>query len=170
LFKTVDSSLFKELIWNKLWDFERACNSISFGSDILKKLYLIELVVYINKVFIETFGDDASSRINSNEKTDEIIKYIADNISSDLTLDHLSSVFYISKYHLVRLFKRYTGFTVHKYILEKRLVLAKSLLRDGKSVSETSLSCGFKDYSNFVRTFKRSFGVSPKRYSKQMMK
>ena len=164
------SSENKEMIWEKIWNFERVCNSISFGNDILKRIYLLDLIVYINKIFIETYGDNIVSRADSNEKIDAIIKYISNNIDKDLALDHVAAKFYISKYHLVRLFKKYTGFTLHRYILEKRLVLSKSLLREGKSVSETSLACGFKDYSNFIRSFKKSYNISPKKYYNQIVK
>ena len=156
------------LIWSKIWDFERVCNSISFGSDILKRLYLIELIVYINKAFIESSNDETGNpRMSHDEKINEIIEYAAANLSEDLTLDHISSRFYISKYHLARLFKKYTGFTFHRYVLEKRLMRARSLLKEGKSVSETALESGFNDYSNFIRIFKKYFNIPPKKYYRQ---
>lgn len=159
----------KDLIWDKLYSFERACHGFSFGNEILKKLYLLELLVYINRIFIGTYGNIEDEKVSSNEKINEIIIYISKNLERNLTLDLISSTFFISKYHLIRLFKKYTGFTLHKYIMQKRLIKAKHYLRKGKNVTETALLCGFSDYSNFVRAFSKHFDQSPKNYFKQFV-
>lgn len=146
--------------------FENACNSVSYGSDILKDLYLLEFIVYINKCYLESFGDKIHDDIEYNEKVNDIIRYINENIASDLSLDSISKKFYLSKYHLLREFKQYTGYTIHQYIHQKRLILAKSLLKDGLSVTEVCTKCGFGDYSNFIRAFKKAFGSPPKTFYK----
>jgi AraC-like DNA-binding protein len=51
--------------------------------------------------------------------------------------------------------------------LQKRLILAQSLIREGLTMMDVSIQCGFNDYSNFVRAFKKNFDISPKKYSKQ---
>ncbi len=147
-----------------LSEFENACSSTSYGSNILKELYVIELIVFINKAYLESFGDGAGEDIEYDEKINDIISYIKDNLDSDLSLDHLSRKFYISKYHLLREFRKYTGYTIHNYIRQKRLIMAKSLLREGFSVTETCERCGFGNYSNFIRAFKNAFGIPPKKY------
>ena len=157
----------KQLIWDTIRKFENACNSISFGSSILKELYLIELIVHLNKAFVQSHGEYISlENMEYNENVDEIIKYINKNLIKNLSLDHLCDRFFISKYHLIRLFKKYTGYTVHKYVNQKRLMYAKALLKAGTSVTETYLKCGFGDYANFIRSFKKAFNISPKKYSK----
>jgi len=55
---------------------------------------------------------------------------------------------------------------LHEYIIFKRVARAKKLLMEGKSVTETCHLSGFNDYSNFIRTFKRTVGISPGKYSK----
>ena len=55
-----------------------------------------------------------------------------------------------------------------KYIIGKRIAEAKKLLKAGNNVSDTALMCGFRDYSNFIRTFTASVGISPGRYSKNL--
>ncbi|NMB95427.1 MAG: AraC family transcriptional regulator [Clostridiaceae bacterium] len=147
--------------------FENACNSISYGSDILKDLYLMEFIVHINKCYLESYGNIPHEGIEYNEKVNTIIQYINENIQSDLSLDSLSKKFYLSKYHLLREFKKYTGYTIHQYIRAKRLLMAKSLLREGLPVTEVCNKCGFADYSNFIRAFKKAFGAPPKTYVKR---
>ncbi len=159
-----------EIIKEILHKFEMACNSISFGSDVLKNIYIIELLVYINKAFLETYDNTIDKDIEYNEKISRVIEYINENLSSKMSLDSLSSTFFLSKYHLLREFKKYTGYTIHEYIRQKRLIMAKSLLKEGIQVTEVCSMCGFGDYSNFIRSFKKAYGLAPKKYCKKYFK
>ena len=96
--------------------------------------------------------------------TDSIVRYINENLEEDLSLERLSEKFFVSKYHLAREFKKYTGYTVHSFILKKRLLTARVLLREQNSILDVSLQCGFRDYSTFVRAFKAEFGLTPYQY------
>ena len=148
---------------------EKVNESTAFGSEILKNIYLAELIVFLNKVYLDTDEQVIEEDIKYNEKISNIIQYINQNIANDLSLDELSSRFYMSKYHLLREFKKSTGYTIHQYIQKKRLILARTLLKENLKSSEVMLKCGFGDYSNFIRSFKKEYGVSPKRYCKSIM-
>ena len=91
-----------------------------------------------------------------------VLGYINDHYAEDLSLDHLANRFFISKYHLAREFQRLVGTSVHRYIVQKRLVIAKQMLSEGKPSSEVYQKCGFGDYSNFYRAFKAEYQISPK--------
>jgi AraC-like DNA-binding protein len=75
-------------------------------------------------------------------------------------------MFYTDKYYLLHQFKLYTGYTIHQYVQQKRLITAKLLLKEGKSAMEACEESGFGDYANFIRAFKKAFGVPPGRYRK----
>lgn len=155
-----------EDIKNALSRFEKACSGGSFGSNVLKITCLTELLVYLNAAFLEAAVSDFDADIEYDEKISRMIQYINANLTGDLSLDSLSERFYTSKYHLLREFKRHSGYTLHRYILQKRLLLARSLLRDGASASEACAKSGFRDYSNFIRSFRQAFGVPPGKYQK----
>jgi AraC family transcriptional regulator len=71
----------------------------------------------------------------------------------------------LSPYHFLRLFAGVVGVTPHQYLLRSRLRRAARLLaQDDRPVSDVALDVGFADLSNFVRTFHRAAGVSPRRF------
>ncbi len=110
----------------------------------LVKGVLLELIRAIAKCTTNASeGNVTSPRLR------EIILFINDNLTSPLSLDSLSEKFFISKYHLCRLFKSQTGLTVGKYITKKRLMLAETLHSSGLSLTEAALNSGFGDYSSF---------------------
>lgn len=137
----------------------------SFGSEILKELYLTELIVFLNRAYTDTDLVDIGDDVTYNSKINEIINYINQNLAKDLSLDVLSSRFYSSKYHLLREFKKHTGYTPHEYITLKRLITSKELLRSGMSITDVCHECGFNNYSNFIRSFTNTFNISPKKYA-----
>jgi YesN/AraC family two-component response regulator len=138
-------------------------NSDDLGSNkILRISYFIELLVFINKVFLE--NKELPEDISIHEKLLPILNYIDENIHSDLSLDTLEKKFFINKYYLSRIFKSSIGISIHKYIILKRIVNAKSLLRQGYDVTSTCYMSGFKDYSNFIKMFKNIVGISPAKY------
>lgn len=145
-----------------------ACCGLIYGSDLLKKAYIIELLVHLNRACQTSTCKETELGVTYNDKITKIIHYINENLNGDISLQTLSSRFYLSKYHLLREFKKNTGYTIHRYIQQKRLIMARELLKSNKQVTEVCSQCGFGDYSNFIRSFRKEFGTSPKKYSKRM--
>lgn len=96
----------------------------------------------------------------------EVIRYIDANIRSPLCLCELGRIFFLSPQHLIRLFKKYTGCTIHEYIVNKRLIRAKELIKKGNDLESSCDSAGFCSYSGFYRSFKTKTGISPSQYSR----
>jgi AraC family transcriptional regulator len=71
----------------------------------------------------------------------------------------------ISPYHFVRTFKQVTGITPHQWLLRARLrAAAQRLVASRERITDIALDVGFEDLSNFVRSFRAEFGVSPRGY------
>lgn len=136
-----------------------------FGGDVLRNARLSELLVMLNRFHRDRTGSALGSGVRTGSRIQEVLAHIADHLSSPLPLDAIAAHFYRSKFQLAREFKRQTGFTIHGYIRSKRLILAKTLLESGASVSEACERSGFGDYSNFMRSFRLEFGITPRRYA-----
>ena len=91
----------------------------------------------------------------------ELIRYLNSHLNEDITLDQLSSRFFISKHHLNKVFRNAAGTTVMDYLLHKRIIAAQQLLINGASAQDACLQTGFHDYSAFYRSYTRILGHSP---------
>ena len=103
----------------------------------------------------------SASLSSSNPVILEALAYINQHIKEDLSIDMIAEKVHVNRNYLMHLFKSETGYTMHKYITEKRLCLARQSLLSGVSVTETCYEAGFKDQTTFYRAFKARFGVSP---------
>ncbi|MDX1400739.1 MAG: AraC family transcriptional regulator [Kiloniellales bacterium] len=92
--------------------------------------------------------------------------YIDENFAADISLEALSHVAALSRFHLLRAFRKETGATPHAYLLSRRIAAAKKALPGERSLAEIALDCGFFDQSHFTRTFKAWTGVTPSAYRK----
>lgn len=96
-----------------------------------------------------------------------LVHYINNNYTHELSLEFLSDFSGISKYHLCRSFKKYTGFTLNDYITQLRLERAKELLRSTVlPANKVCFMVGINDENYFYRLFKKHVGISPHKYRK----
>ena len=142
-------------IYNRHEDLE-----IKNGRYILEKAMILEMFAHIYDMFYD--GQEISpTDSRSMEVVTKLIGYIDTHIAEDLSLENLAEYVSFSTFHLSRMFKRYTGTTLNKYIITKRIDKAKLLLRGPMSITYVSKEVGFNNYNHFYRTFKNVTGVSP---------
>ncbi len=91
----------------------------------------------------------------------KVLLYIQEHIATLRDVEEICSALFISKSHLHHLFVEQMNITPKKYILSKRMMLAKSLLRNGESPTDIYTKCGFQNYTTFFRCFKNFFGYCP---------
>lgn len=151
-----------ENFFNKM--IEEAKNK-SFAFEAYLQSLLSQLVIYLcrNTCGISTEPFEHPSEMH--KKVSEIVQYININYSQPLTLSVLSEKFFISQYHLARIFKKATGFTFVEYLNSVRIKHAQKFLLESKwQVNRIAEECGFGSISQFGRIFKKITGVSPLHY------
>ncbi len=134
-------------------------NTSSYRIRLTVTTFLYSLLIEASTQYVReehTFGERKELG-----KIYEIIEYVNQNLSKDLSLDAIATGFYLSKSQLSRSFKKATGSTLWDYVLIKRLLLARSLIREGESISGACERSGFREYSSFYRAYKKRFGISP---------
>ena len=119
---------------------------------------IIEILYNLNKHVIK------SGKINYNQpKINDIIEYINENITEDLSLDKIAGKFFLTKQYLCKVFKKNTGYTINKYISYRRIVLVREAYFGGMSLSEACYKAGFNDYSSFYRAYSKIANESPRK-------
>lgn len=125
-------------------------------SPVLSAL-IVEILFLIHKITEFPAADITSSPMQ------EVIFYLNNRFTEDITLDMLAEKFFLSKYYLCRAFHKATGLTVHEYLRRKRLTRVRELKAEGKSITQAALLSGFRDYSSFYRAYQKEFGCSPRK-------
>lgn len=153
-------SLKMSSLFQSLTRLEQACSDEGYAKELYCRLLFLEFLVHLNRA-AESRTLEYVPTGPAGEKALEIMRYISENPAADLTIDRLASRFYLSKYHMMRLFKEETGYTISGYISEKRLLIARELLKKGRPITEVCYHCGFKNYAAFLRAYKKMFQETP---------
>lgn len=137
----------------------------NWGYDIMVHSELLKILVFANSLCqnsIENrFSEQYSQRIR------DIIYYIEEHLSENLSLEYIAKHFSIDKYHLCHIFKKETNTTVYHFIQLKRISYAKHLLAEGRNLTEVCFDAGYNDYNHFITTFKKYSGTTPGKYVKK---
>lgn len=113
----------------------------------------------------------ATNASNPNQELPHIINQVQDYIdhhfTEKITLDLLEKEFSISKYHLARLYKKHTGYSIIDYLIGLRITHAKELLRfSDLSIQNISYTIGIDNISHFINLFKKREDITPFQFRK----
>ena len=151
----------QEKLKQLLYELEAALKDEKFDSDLLGSALFAQFMVYVNRIFLEKqYIYDARS-YSSDSQIEELLRYINHNLTEDLSIETLARKYYLSKYHMMRKFKEETGYTIHNYIISKRLLLARTKISEGTPILKAAQLSGFSDYTTFSRAYKKQFGTAP---------
>ncbi len=142
-----------------------------FGGDLDYKAYITDLLLIINQSYLQKDNSSLQMQVDvkNNHLIQSVMSYIEQHIEEDIPLDYLASQFYVSKFYLSREFKKHTGATIHRYIVQKKLIAAKELILQSIPLIEVYKLIGFGDYCNFLRAFKNEYGITPREFYKYMI-
>ncbi|MDF2613566.1 MAG: helix-turn-helix-domain containing protein AraC type [Clostridia bacterium] len=127
-----------------------------------------ELYLFLIEELIRDYS--GLNPLNSNQELTHEIKTVCDYLEShyisNITLDELSGLAGLSKYHLLRTFTRQKGISPYRYLETIRVNRAKELLEQGIRPIDAAFQTGFSDQSHFNHFFKRLIGLTPNQYRK----
>ncbi len=157
------SAVHRAEIISLLGELVRENYSDDYGADLSAYGIFVHFMTELNRLSLSSkkhreYGE-------SSDLVARVLSYIGENYNKEISLEQLSQNFYVSKYHLSHEFSREVGISVYRYIMLKRLVIARQLLQDGVTPNEACVQCGFGDYTSFYRAFKTEYGINPRAYA-----
>lgn len=144
---------------------EEALHSTDFGAVRLADTLCQQLLIDVNRdILRDRTAQEQTDSYRVDPKIEDVLRYIAANLEGDLTVETLARRFYLSRYYLMHRFKAVTGYTIHQYISQKRLLRAGELIRSGTPVMKAAEQVGFSEYSTFLRAFRNTFHMNPREF------
>ena len=150
-----------DILWNLSDALERELSKDEYGRVILSNGLLLRLLIEIARGIRNPETTFAKPIIPSDSRILDILRYIDGHLTENLSIDILAEEFYISKFHMMRLFKQETGQSIYSYLQERRLLHARDLIQQGISATDSCFQSGFHSYSSFTRAYAKHFGTTP---------
>ena len=117
------------------------------------------------KLILLKLSESAEKNALPARMVEALDEYIRDNITDEISNTEIGAIFGYHPFYVSRVLKETKGQTLRQYIISYRLKLAKRMLElTDKSVAEIAEECGFTDASYFTKTFRTTFGMTPKDY------
>jgi AraC-like DNA-binding protein len=132
----------------------------SAENEFVAKCVMVQMLHTINTLAESNI--ELTDRSPKTTKIHDLIEYINGNLDQELRLDELSHRFFVTKYHLCRVFREATGFSINQYITYKRVHKADELMRQGYPMTKAYFLAGFNSYSNFYRSYRKLTSKSPR--------
>lgn len=146
-------------------ELEASFEDTDYASGLYQNILFLEFMIQLNRAAVHD-ALDFTETASANDKILNVLSYINEHLTEDVSIDLLAEHFFVSKYYLMHSFKEETGYTIGNYLAAKRLRYAKELISGGMPVTQACFECGFKNYSTFSRAYKKNFKASPTQHIK----
>ena len=149
----------------RIQQLEEALRDTGFGAARLADTLCQQLLIDVNRdVLRSRTAQEETDSYRRDPKMEEVLRYIVSHLGEELTVDGLAARFFISRYYLMHRFKALTGYSVHQYISQKRVLRSAELIRAGVPVMKAAEQAGFREYTAFLRAFRSAFHMSPREF------
>lgn len=105
---------------------------------------------------------------DANHYVQRSIAFMEEHVEDQLSLEDTAEAVSLSPYHFLRLFKKSTGISPHKYMTNLKVSRARRCLQSGLNAVDIAYSLGFYDQSHFIRIFKNCTGLTPGAYLRSL--
>lgn len=141
-------------------DLERELSGNGYGREILSSCFLLRLLVELGRE-LQREPQRPDPIQPRDRRILEMIGYLDEHLTENISIEDLARRFYFSKYHMMRKFRQETGTTIHAYLSDRRLLLARDHIAQGMPSTEACFQSGFGSYSAFSRAYGKRFGITP---------
>lgn len=149
--------LYDKKLYNK---FKSLCETVFSDINYFEKEN--ELINFFTELF-NPYLKESSSRIDD-PIFEQVVSYLKENYKENISLEELSEEFDLNTFYIIKLFKSQINMTPHAFLLNLKINRAKEFLKEGYTIVETALECGFTDQSHFHRNFSKIVATTPKEY------
>jgi AraC-like DNA-binding protein len=134
---------------------------------------------YLDKKYYSTYSDPHNKHATLNgglpprtKEINKVLRYVEQNLHKEVREEDVAALCHYSASYFSKYFRKHLGVCFRDYLIEKRLTLAKDLLKNQPNVKIAYIAyqCGYQDISYFARIFKKRVGVSPATYRQQYLK
>lgn len=155
------------------WEIRQLCERMSatakMDKDLRDTMYyyqIAELYLTIHQIIRDNSLCPPSF---SNPLVTMSIDYMESHYTDPaLNINSLAQNLHISREHFSRIFKEYTCESAHSYLTHLRMQHCRRAIAEGKTILDASTESGFSDYSSFLKTFRKLYGMTPAEYRKAL--
>lgn len=139
---------------------EREADALNIETD------LADVFTHLSERFMTEPPSD-STTYGERSKILRVKDYLNKNYWKNISVEDMTEIAQLSRFHLMRTFRRRVGLSLHAYLTQIRIEAAKKYLSEGASIVDVASEIGFTDQSHFTRHFKKITGVTPGQYLPQ---
>lgn len=150
-----------KMVFELLGQFEQELTEERYGKDVMSNIILIKILIEIGRIISEQRKAYSNVITTENARIIEIMKYIDQHLTDEISIERLAEYVYLSKYHMMRLFRQETGQSIYEYLTLRRLLEARERIIKGENATESCFNSGFRSYSSFTRAYSKYFGSTP---------
>lgn len=133
-----------------------------YNYKLVRGAKIVQILTLIGRYYNITELDNKVS-----EDICQILEYINDNYTTDISISHAADVLHVSESNFSRYFTKYMGMGFTQYVMYKRIAYAIHLLQSSeKNVVEIAMTCGYNNTASFYKAFKKVTNMTPKEYRK----
>ena len=146
---------------NLLFFLKKLCAILEEAPCENQGFYAFSTFLMILSELDQSLSGEGRPEAGADEEMAELLRYIAENLSRDLSVQALSARMNISPSSVAQRFKKAMGISLHRYVTQRRMIHGQNLILAGKKPSKIFSECGYQDYSSFYKAYMLFFGYPP---------
>ena len=162
-----DMRIIERIDGNTLFLLKTLCRILEEGKKDKQGFYAYSTFLMLLSQLDQILGKEHKQEAVVANELDNLLKYISDHPSADLSVAALARKMHTSASTVTHLFKKTMGISVHRYVKQRRLIHGQNLILAGNKPSKIYADCGYRDYSSFYKAYLLFFGYPPSSEGKE---